>query len=148
VDFERESFLDRLVATGFDRAQPGFFSWLGVTQYLTLAAIDATLCVVASLPHPSGIVFSFVLPDEDLTGLDFEAAQDGATANAARGEPWLTRFRAEELKARLRELGFATIYHLTPADVEARYFAGRRDGLRPHTIEQMLRATVSRRSAS
>jgi O-methyltransferase involved in polyketide biosynthesis len=36
-----------LTVAGFDGTQPACFSWLGVTQYLTLPAIDQTLRFVA-----------------------------------------------------------------------------------------------------
>lgn len=43
VDFERESFVERLVATGFDPAQRSFVFWLGVTMYLTREAVERSL---------------------------------------------------------------------------------------------------------
>jgi O-methyltransferase involved in polyketide biosynthesis len=103
---------------------------LGVTQYLTLPAIDATMRFVASLPAPSAITLTYVLPDEDLSGLDRENALANAQRAAAMGEPWLTRFRPADLSAHLRELGFADVFQLTTAEATARYFANRTDGLR------------------
>jgi O-methyltransferase involved in polyketide biosynthesis len=35
VDFEAESLRDGLTRTGLDWSRPTFFSWLGVTIYLT-----------------------------------------------------------------------------------------------------------------
>src|SRR5262245_19464577 len=43
VDFERESLQEGLAHMGFRMDAPAFVSWLGVTQYLTPAAIQATL---------------------------------------------------------------------------------------------------------
>ena len=47
VDFEAESFDEKLKASGFDPARPSVVAWLGVSYYLTPAAIDATLDTVA-----------------------------------------------------------------------------------------------------
>lgn len=51
-DFEHEDFLDRLVATGFDREAPAFILWEGVTPYLYEPAIRSTLRRIASGCHP------------------------------------------------------------------------------------------------
>jgi methyltransferase (TIGR00027 family) len=142
VDFERETLAAGLAAAGFDSARPAFFSWLGVTQYLSLPAIDTTLRLVATLPHPSTIVLTFVLPDEALTGEDLQRGQEGARMYAARGEPWLSRIGADELRARLLNLGFAHVVHLTPEEATARYFAGRRDGMCAPHLEQLMSAVV------
>jgi methyltransferase (TIGR00027 family) len=141
IDFERATLAEGLLAAGLDRERPAFFSWLGVTQYLTLSAIDSTLRVVASLPAPTTIVLSFMLPDENLTGDDLEAARSVAETAAATGEPWRTRFRPQELCTRLAGLGFSSMFHLTPEEATARYFAGRQDGLRAPDAAQLVSAS-------
>jgi methyltransferase (TIGR00027 family) len=50
-DFEREDFLDRLVANGFDCKTPAFILWEGVTPYLHEPAIRSTLRRIASGCH-------------------------------------------------------------------------------------------------
>lgn len=55
-DFEKEDFLDRLVAHGFDPKHPAFFVWEGVTPYLTEGAVRATLRRLASGTHERSIV--------------------------------------------------------------------------------------------
>jgi methyltransferase (TIGR00027 family) len=42
VDFEKESLIENLQRNGYRKDAPGLFSWLGVTMYLTPAAIFAT----------------------------------------------------------------------------------------------------------
>jgi methyltransferase (TIGR00027 family) len=41
-DFERDDFLERLGAVGFDASQPALILWEGVTPYLTEGAVRAT----------------------------------------------------------------------------------------------------------
>ena len=48
VDFERESLQEGLARMGFRVEAPAFVSWLGVTQYLTPAAIQSTLDLLGS----------------------------------------------------------------------------------------------------
>lgn len=59
VDFERETLADGLAAAGFDRAQPAFFTWLGVVPYLTEAAVVATLTYIATQPGGAHVVFDY-----------------------------------------------------------------------------------------
>lgn len=50
VDFNRESWLDRLVAEDLDPSRSTFVLWEGVTYYLEPEAVAATLAAVPSNP--------------------------------------------------------------------------------------------------
>jgi methyltransferase (TIGR00027 family) len=63
VNFEQQTLKESLQAGGYQAEQPGFFSWLGVTQYLTEEAVFDTLRLVASGAPGSEIVFEYSLPD-------------------------------------------------------------------------------------
>lgn len=142
IDFEQQTLAAGLREAGFGASRPAFFSWLGVTQYLTLPAIDATLEVVAALPSPSTIVLSFMLPDVDLPSEEAAAARSVAKDAAATGETWLTRIRPHEFAARLTQIGFREVVHLTPEEANVRYFSGRRDGLKAPHVAQLISATT------
>jgi methyltransferase (TIGR00027 family) len=142
IDFERSSLAHGLGDATFDAEIPTFFSWLGVTQYLTVQAIDQTLEYIASLPSSSQIVFTFVLPDEALGPTDAQVNAFGAAGAAARGEPWITRLEPESLSVHLRSLGFSSTFHLTAAGAQTRYYSGRTDGLPAPSIEELMRAAV------
>ena len=47
MDFERQTLREGLAEAGFDFRQLAVFSWVGVTMYLTLDAINATLATMA-----------------------------------------------------------------------------------------------------
>jgi methyltransferase (TIGR00027 family) len=142
IDFEHTTLKEGLAASSLDPELPAFLSWLGVTQYLTQDAIEATLRFVPSLAGGSQIVFTFALPDESVEGDDLLVAQAAAAMGASIGEPWLTRFEAEPLRAWLLELGYSDVFHLTPKLASERYFAGRSDGLRAPVLEQLMCASV------
>ena len=141
-DFERTSLADDSRAANFDFGAKTFCSWLGVTQYLTPEAIHGTLEFVLSLPRSSEIVFSFVVSLEALSGVEAEAQMMAASKCAEIGEPWLTTFRADDLKAQLRAMGFSDVIHLTPDEADQRYIKHRRDGLQARRGEQLIRAIV------
>lgn len=142
VDFEKISLADALQAADFDFGRQTFCSWLGVTQYLTAAAIDGTLEFVLSLPRGSEIVFSFILPWPAAPASEVEALVTAARKTAEVGEPWLSTFRPDDLKEHLREMGFSDVIHLTPEEAQERYFKNRRDGLAARHGEQSMRGIV------
>ena len=142
VDLEDCRLGDQLTACGFDRDAASFCSVLGVVQYLSDDAIDALLSFVASLKPGSEIVFSFVVPDEQLEGDDLEVTIRSVERTATLGEPWRSRLRPHVLLRRLGGLGFTHVFHLTPELAQQRYFAGRQDALRAPRWEQLIAAVV------
>lgn len=142
VDFERQSLGDGLRAAGFDRQRPAFFSWLGVTPYLSRAAFDATIQFIASLPSSSGVVFDFAV-ERALLSPAQQLALDALAARVARaGEPFQLFFDPAALAADLTRLGFASIEDLSGDQINARYFAGRADGLAVSGGGHLLSADV------
>lgn len=132
VDFEAgEAWWERLTAAGFDATRPAVVASTGVSMYLTLEAITATLRQVATLAPGSTLVMSFMLPielAEPAARPGIERAAQGARAN---GTPFISFFTPAAMLALAREAGFRDCRHVSAADLTARYFAGRADGLRP-----------------
>ncbi len=140
VDFERQTLAEGLRDAGFDREKPAFFSWLGVSMYLTDEAIHATLRFVASLPRGGGIVFDYMVPRGSL-GLIERMALDALSRRVeSAGEPFRTFFDPEELAERLRQTGFRSVEDLGPDEINARYFKDRGDGLRVGNVGRLLSA--------
>lgn len=127
VDFEVETILAGLRRHDVRLDEPTFFSWLGVTVYLTEPAIDAVFEAVAACPSGSEITFTFSQPRAGQPG--DSVRDDLASRAAALGEPWLTYFEPDRLEEKLRRMGFRDVAFLTPADAATRYFSGRTDGL-------------------
>lgn len=143
VDFEAgESWWTLLARAGFDAGQRAVVASTGVSMYLTREANLATLRQIAQLAPGSTLAMTFTLP-LDLVD-PAERAQHEAVYERARaaGTPFLSFFRPEEMLALAKEAGFSKAEHVSTADIVARYFAGRSDGLRPSTGESFLVATV------
>jgi methyltransferase (TIGR00027 family) len=132
VDFEKQTLTAGLAQTAFHFQQQTFFSWLGVTPYLTLEAFRATLNAIAALPPGSGVTFEYALHPSLLNDRERAARDLLADRVAKAGEPFQLFFSPEEMQQELRSQGFQTIEEMTSADTNARYFAGRSDGLRLH----------------
>lgn len=137
VDFEHQNLAARLCESGFEAA-PAFFAWLGVTQYLTREAFDATAEFVASLPAPSGLVFDYAILPELMNAAQRKVYQGLAAKVARAGEPFRLAWHPERLAEYLRGLGFSFLEDLDGAGLDARYFAGRADGLTPKQASARL----------
>jgi methyltransferase (TIGR00027 family) len=143
VDFESgASWWDELAGAGFDAAAPSVVSSTGVSMYLTRDATVATLRQVAQLPAGSTLAMTFLLPPELVAEADrpgYEAAMEGASRS---GTPFISLYAPDELLGLATDAGFARVEHVSSDDLAARYFAKRRDGLRPSTGEDFLIATT------
>jgi methyltransferase (TIGR00027 family) len=129
LDFETQTLADGLRGAGFSSDEPSFFSWLGVSMYLTREAILGTLRYVAALPTGSGIVFDYAVSPRTLSLLRRLAARALMRRLATIGEPWKTFFDPDELAGELRSLGFGHIHDLGSAQLNQRFFSDRTDQL-------------------
>jgi methyltransferase (TIGR00027 family) len=147
INFENQTLTEALRAGGCRLEEPVFFSWLGVTGYLTEEAIFKTLREVATAAAGSEIVFSYSVREEllDRESQQMRAALKGQVAS--RGEPTLSLFEPTSLAARVKALGFAQVWDFGPEAANARYFAGRTDGLRVAPLTHLMKARVGNSSA-
>jgi methyltransferase (TIGR00027 family) len=129
VDFEHQTLADGLAQAGFDSQKITFFSWLGVTPYLTRDAVMSTFNFIAKTPPGGGVVFDYAVPRSSLpedSQLAFEAL---ARRVAAAGEPFQTFFDPQELAAELQRTGFRHLEALDATEMNSRYFKDRADSL-------------------
>lgn len=129
ADLQHASLQGVLEAAGFRGDRPTCFVWLGVTPYLTDAAIEGTLRYVASLPAGTRIVFDYRVDASVLPPFERVMAAHMAEQVAALGEPWLSEFVPEQLVQRLTAIGFTEVTDLDAPALNARYFPRRKDGL-------------------
>jgi len=139
-DFEAGSLADDLVHGGLDPAEPPFVSWLGVTMYLTEAAISRTLADLSALAPGSEIVADYMLPPP----LRDEAANvyvELVAPNAAeRGEPWLSFLSPEQVSKLLSGHGFRPLRHVAQRDIGDQAIWVRSDSLRPVELSLIVHA--------
>jgi len=129
IDFERQTLAGGLEQVGFDTGAGAFFSWLGVTPYLTREACLATLSFIAKMPERSGVVFDFAV-DRKLLNIGQRIALDVlAKRVAAAGEPFQLFFDPGKLQDELTGMGFHRTEFLQGKELNARYFKDRKDGL-------------------
>ena len=144
ADLEKESLAEVLPRSPYDPSRPAFFSWLGVTMYLTDEAIRATLRSLRRAAVPgSQLVFDY---------LD-RAAFDSGNPSPTRarlfeivrrvGEPMIFGFDPAALDAELAEEGFRLLEDLGPEAQKDLYYGNRTDGLQPTAAARLARAAVA-----
>lgn len=128
ADLSRESLGDALARYGLGRDKRLFFSWLGVTMYLEIPAIQATLRDMASFAPGSQAVVTY----REHAGAQADTAgKTGTLADrvAQVGEAFVTCLNMTEMDALLESCGFDHREFLTPEQAEKRYFTPPRPDL-------------------
>lgn len=142
VNFEAGgSWWEQLVAFGFDQNRPAVVASTGVTMYLSKDAILASLRQIAALAPGSTLAMTFILPLELAEPEERPAYEAAARGARASGTPFLSFFTPEEMLAMAREAGLKNVRHVSGADLAARYFADRADGLRPGSEALLVAST-------
>ena len=111
------SLAERLIAAGFDPSAKSFFSWLGVTYYLSTEAIDTMLATLSELcADGSTLVFDY--PDENFFDATEKRVQNTIMMAKAGGEPMQSMFSYSELEKLLEKHGFMIYESLIPDDIQ------------------------------
>jgi O-methyltransferase involved in polyketide biosynthesis len=129
-----------LRGAGYDPGKRTFFSWLGVTEYLTTEAVLATLRFIAPAPVGSGVVFDYMISPSLLTPAQWSRFDGLARRVASAGEPWQAFFDPGLLARDLRAMGFGSVEDKGPEEIKAMYFKNRKDGLRVGTLLHLMNA--------
>jgi methyltransferase (TIGR00027 family) len=122
-DFETDELSTSLHSHGFDSSQPAFAIFLGVSYYLSAAAVRKTLTELAQvLASGSELIVDYM----DASVIDgtttYGGARKAAKAVAARGEPYIFGVRRDGgLEDLVAGTGWAVQDNLGVADMVARF---------------------------
>jgi methyltransferase (TIGR00027 family) len=142
ADLSQESVAAALARSSFETKQLAFFSWLGVTMYLTREANLATLSSIASCsPAASEVVFTYL--DEQVFQAQSESFRALEQRVAAIGEPFLSGFNPAELAASLAACGLDLVEDLSGSEAAARYDRSGEHGLGQSMFSHMALARVN-----
>ena len=139
VDFEREALADCLTRSSFAGDQTAFFNWMGTVPYLTREAVFKTLNSIAGFACPgSEIVFEYPVLIELFDPKARKAYEKGQRYVSRRGEPWLFFADPRQLPGEIERCGYQVIENVAPSELEARYLAGRKDGLHTSPVTYFM----------
>lgn len=124
IDFSKDNLKIGLIEAGFDPTRKTFFSWLGVSYYLTEAEIETMLDNVAEL-SADGSSLVFDCADERLFSSGTKRVQNMIAMAQAAGEPMKSCFEYRKIEKLLEKHRFLIYEFLTPEDIQTQYFDGR-----------------------
>jgi len=143
ADIANEDLATALARSSFRRDEPAFFSWLGVTVYLTREANLATLRAVASVGAAgSELVFTYVDQIEFVSGGSRSLGDANAKAVAMMGEPYVSGFDPKEIASDLMHVGLELIEDLDGMKMSERYGRTGANALQPPVSLHIARARV------
>jgi len=142
VDFERQTLREGLVSAGFSFARTAVFSWIGVTMYLTLEAIEATLRTISQCMPGSQVALTYNQPHRVLDDSALRVTSTFEAIATELGEPFVSLFVPAEIEGLLRSHGFDDIVHFGPQEGRAAWFSGAAD-VAIAGAQRLIAATVS-----
>lgn len=128
MDFAKDNLAEKLLACGFRKGVKTFFSWLGVSYYLTKEQIQTMLQTIGQIAaEGSSLVFDYAT--NDLFTSPAKRVQNMIAMAAASGEPMKSTFDYTELEQFLEKQHFLIYEHLSTEEIQHKYFADRTDYL-------------------
>lgn len=136
TDFDRDNLDTLLAAHGYPAAQPTFFIWEAVMQYLTEPGVRATFAWLAHAAPGSRLAFTYVrrsfLEGRELFGWESGYKRFVAT------RVWLFAMEPDECAALLSINGWRLLEDVSYADLAARYLAPTGRGLASTPVERAV----------
>lgn len=122
-DFTQDDLHGQLLSSGFDKNKKTFFSWLGVSYYLSKSEIEVFLkCVSELAADGSSLLFDYA--DSGLFLSDSRRVKNMLAMAQMSGEPMKSSFDEFSITSLLSDFGFLTYEHLSPSDIQKRFFDG------------------------
>jgi methyltransferase (TIGR00027 family) len=141
IDFERESLADACARSSLDPSRPAFFSWLGVTYYLSAEAILDTLRFVTGQARGSELVLDF-WSAEERSPVDRALLIAVRFSVASIGEQMISFFGPDSMAELIAKAGLRTLEMLGKKEADRRYLEERRDGLAMPEFAYLAKVSV------
>lgn len=122
-DFTKDSLPEKLTACGFDKKKKTFFSWLGVSYYLSIEEIEKLIENISSFATDgSSLLFDYAGCGLFLS--EIKRVQNMIAMAKAGGEEMKSGFDYLSMDSLLARHGFMIYEHLDSNEIQNRYFAG------------------------
>jgi methyltransferase (TIGR00027 family) len=143
ADLAKEDLATVLARTDYQPNLPAFFSWLGVTMYLSRETNLATLRSIAACSTPgSEIVFSYF--EESIFSSDSMSFSEMRESGRAIGEPMQSGFDPKRLAEDMRQVGLELLQDLTEAELVERFGRAGEIAMQPLTYSRIALVRVAR----
>jgi methyltransferase (TIGR00027 family) len=144
VDFARDDLAAAIRAAGYRETARSLILWEGVTNYLTDAAVDATLRWCARASSGSVVLFTYVHRDILTRPEIFVGTRNLFQSLEKSGERFTFGLEPSRLREYLAERGLVLESDLGAAEYRERYFGARAQRMRGHEFYRVALARVTR----
>jgi methyltransferase (TIGR00027 family) len=144
VDFTKDNLISALTrSSDYNPNVKTFFSWLGVSVYLTREEIFSTLNSITKIaPTGSSIIFDYLDSDAFISEKTNPEMQKKLETLRKMGEPMITGFNPSTLSEELKTSGFRLNENLSPENIDNDYFRGHTDVYHAQEYEYIAYATI------
>jgi methyltransferase (TIGR00027 family) len=143
IDFNQRAIPPAMEEAGYRESARSFFLWEGVTNYLSAAAVDATLRWCARAAPGSLLLFTYVHRDVLTRPGSFVGTEQLFASLAKFGEKWTFGIDPGELRGYLAERGLALESDLGAAEYRERHFGEAARGMRGYEFYRIALARVA-----
>ena len=143
IDFNQRSLPPAMAEAGYRESARSFFLWEGVTNYLTDAAVDATLRWCASAAPGSLLLFTYVHRDVLTKPGAFLGTEQLFASLAKFGEKWTFGIHPGELRGYLAERGLSLESDVGASEYRERHFGDAARGMRGYEFYRIALARVA-----
>jgi methyltransferase (TIGR00027 family) len=142
TDFNQRDLVSAMAAAGYRESARTFILWEGVTNYLTEAAVDATLRWCARTPPGSLLLFTYVHSDILTNPSAFVGTKNLFAALERSGERFTFGIEPRRLPDFLADRGLTLLSDLGAAEYRQRYFGDAARRMRGHEFYRVALARV------
>ncbi|MGB9979886.1 SAM-dependent methyltransferase [Methanobacterium sp.] len=128
VDFEKETFSQKLFDNGYDPSKKTLFIMEGLIMYIPPKAVAETLLfIVENSGKGSAVIFDYY-PESIVDGTcKLEIGANIRNYVAKQGEPLQFGIKEEKIEDFLIEFGFSKVQNVTSKDYKKLYFRGKNE---------------------
>jgi len=143
VDFEKETFSEKLFSRGYNRSLKTLFIMEGLIMYITPKSVAETLFFIAeNSGKGSAMIFDY-FPESVVVGTNkLKIAQDIRNFAIQQGEPLQFGIKDGELEEFLSTFGFSNIQNVTSEDYKKAYFHGKNENRNVCELLYFAHATI------
>ncbi len=143
TDFNQRDLPLAMTSAGYRESARTFFLWEGVTNYLTEAAVDATLRWCARASPGSQLLFTYVHRDVLTKPGAFIGTEKLFASLDEFGEKWTFGIEPSELRQFLADRGLALEADLGASEYRERYFGQAARAMRGYEFYRIALARVA-----
>jgi methyltransferase (TIGR00027 family) len=148
TDFNQRDLPLAMASAGYRESARTFFLWEGVTNYLTSAAVDATLRWCARASPGSQVLFTYVHRDVLTRPGTFIGTEKLFASLEKFGEKWTFGIEPSELRKFLAERGLALEADLGASEYRERHYGEAARAMRGYEFYRIALARVAPRQAT